>query len=101
MYKASKKHNRRVKLNQAEAHFQDNLFYLIGPYNSHNFVQVDYSSDEKTKRKLTFSLEFILARDKYIYNRRVQTIFDLIGEIGGFVYGIIFICGLLLRPYNY
>ena len=67
-----------------------------------NFLSVEKSSDaeHETKGEAKFSVTFLLAGNKYIYERSVYTFFTLIGDVGGFNSAIVILPTFIMSIYS-
>jgi hypothetical protein len=96
-------HKQELYLRKATAIFEDSILGdLGGASTSTQFLQLDgmRANPHATNKMYTFTLKIILKRDEMVFKRKVYTLLDMVGDIGGLYDGLIVLVGFFLNFYN-
>ena len=77
-------------------------FFTVDDIESNERVKLDsfLSKEENRKLSIDFSFRILLSSNKYIHERKSQTVLNIIGDVGGFNDAILLLFGPLILLYS-
>ena len=86
----------------SKGEFHDNILleYPFGQQKSIEFLRADSPLQDFLHGEPTFTLEIKLGNQERLIIRKVYTLLNMIGAVGGLHEGLLFVLGLLLNLYN-
>jgi hypothetical protein len=90
-------------LKKATAIFEDSILGDLGGASTFKqFLLLDgkTANSQANNSMKTFTLRIILRRDEMVFKRKVYTLLDMVGDIGGLYDGLIVLVGFFLNFYN-
>ena len=92
-----------MTLTQAKAEFQDSILNSFIPFiqKTKKFLLHDSFIDYEYPQNASFTLVIELSHEQLVFKRKVYSLLDMIGDIGGLYDGLFFIAGFLIRYFNH
>ena len=93
---------KKLFLVKSQAEFDDSIFNGFIPYQEkkETFLQKKAYTAAKMPFDNPFTVIMQLANEEKVFKRKVYSLLDMIGDIGGLYDGLLFITGFFLSTYN-